>query len=43
MTDEQEKLVLNNENLIYHILKKYNLSVDEYYDVGVIGLCKEAI
>ena len=43
MTDEQEKLVLNNENLIYHILKKYNLSVDEYYEVGVIGLCKAAI
>ena len=34
---------INNENLIYHILKKYNLSVDEYYDVGVIGLCKAAI
>lgn len=43
MNDEQRKLVENNHNLIYAILHKYNLPIDEYYDVAAIGLCKAAI
>lgn len=38
----EEKIVLDNINLIYHVLKKYGLykKLDEYYDVGLIGLIK---
>lgn len=43
MNDEQRKLVEDNHNLIYAFLHKYNLSIDEYYDVAAIGLCKAAI
>ena len=43
MNDEQRKLVEDNHNLIYAMLHKYNLSIDEYYDVAAIGLCKAAI
>lgn len=39
-----EDLVLNNINLIYYVLKKYNLyqQLEEYYDICVIGLVKAA-
>ena len=43
MNDEQRKLVEDNHNLIYAILHKYNLPIDEFYDVAAIGLCKAAI
>ena len=39
-------LVIENENLIYHVIKKLGLYsyrwVDELYDIGMIGLCKAA-
>lgn len=40
----KEKLVLDNINLIYMVLKRYNLynEIDEYYDIGMIGLVKGA-
>jgi RNA polymerase sporulation-specific sigma factor len=40
----EEKLILDNINLIYHVLKKYNLysDLDEYFDIGMIGLVKAA-
>lgn len=39
-----EKLILNNHNLIYLVLKQLNLysKLDEYYDIAVIGLVKGA-
>ena len=39
-----ESLVIDNENLIYHILKKLHLydQREEYYDIGMIGLVKAA-
>lgn len=40
MTEEQERMVLDNQNLIYPILKRYNVSIDDYFDVAMIGLCK---
>ena len=43
MTKEQENLVIENHNLIYWWIHKYNLSVEEYYDVCAIGLCKAAL
>lgn len=43
MTKEQEQLVTNNHNLIYFIIKRLNLSIDEYYDIAAIGLCKAAM
>lgn len=43
MNDEQRKLVEDNHNLIYAILHKYNLPIDEFYGVAAIGLCKAAI
>lgn len=38
----QEKMILDNVNLIYIVLKKYGLysNIDEYYDLGMIGLVK---
>ena len=40
----KEKLILDNINLIYMVLKRYNLynQLDEYYDIGMIGLVKGA-
>lgn len=40
----REKLIINNTNLIYLALKNLNLynKLDEYYDVGMIGLVKGA-
>lgn len=42
MVDKEEKIIIENINLIYHILKKYKLykERDEYFDIGVIGLIK---
>lgn len=40
----QEQLILENHNLVYHVLKKMNLyaQLDEYYDIAIIGLIKAA-
>ena len=43
MTEEQQKLVEQNHNLIYFYLHKYHYSIEEFYDVAAIGLCKAAI
>lgn len=40
ITDEQKKLVEDNHNLIYSFLQKYHLTIDEYYGLAAIGLCK---
>ena len=44
LTKQQQQLVLNNEYIIYCVLKKYNLTPfqDDMWDVGEIGLCKAA-
>ena len=42
MTETQKKLAEENHNLIYWFLNKYHLSIDEYYDLAAIGLCKAA-
>lgn len=33
-------MVEDNHNLIYAFLQKYNLSIEEYYGLAAIGLCK---
>ncbi len=43
MTEEQKLLVENNHNLIYFMIHKMNESVEEYYDLAAIALCKAAI
>ena len=43
MTDGQRKLVEENHSLIYDYLWKKHLSIEEYYDLAAIGLCKAAI
>ena len=43
MTKEQENLVIENHNLIYYFIHKYNLSIEDYYDICAIGLCKAAL
>lgn len=43
ITEERQKLVEENHNLIYHMCRKYNLSIEEYYDILAIALCKAAI
>ncbi len=42
LTPEQQKLVEDNHNLIYHILNKMNLDIEEYYGLAAIGLCQAA-
>lgn len=39
-----EDLILNNEKLIYMVLKQMHLydNRDHYYDIGMIGLVKAA-
>lgn len=43
LTNEQQKLVEVNHNLIYKFANKENLAIDEYYDILAIGLCRAAI
>lgn len=43
LTLEQQTLVEKNHNLIYAILHKYKLPVDDYYGVAAIGLCNAAL
>lgn len=40
----KENLILDNIKLIYYVLKKMHLGSesDEYFDIGMIGLCKAA-
>ena len=40
----EDKLITDNINLIYYVLKKYHLysELDEYFDIGMIGLVKGA-
>lgn len=44
MNEEQERIVLENEKLIYFVLKKYHLyeQCGDFYDLGMLGLCKGA-
>lgn len=44
LTDEQQKLVLDNQKLVYHVIKRLNLynKLEDYFDIGLIGLCKAA-
>lgn len=38
------KLVLDNEKLVYYVIKKLGINKDKdnFYDIGMIGLCKAA-
>ena len=36
-------MVEGNHNLIYSFLNSHKLSVDEWYDVAAIGLCKAGL
>lgn len=40
MTEEQRQLVEENHNLIYSFLQNYHLTIEDYYDLAAIGLCK---
>lgn len=42
LNEYQQKYAEQNHNLIYGILNDKNLSIDEFYDVAAIGLCKAA-
>jgi len=42
LTDEQRKLVADNHNLIYGYVRKRKVSIDEYYDLLAVALCKAA-
>lgn len=43
MTEEQERLVIDNHNLIYHFIHKFGVPIDEYYDICAIGLCEASL
>lgn len=42
LTKEQKNLVEKNHNLIYYVLLKHELSINEYYDIAAIALCNAA-
>lgn len=44
MNEKQQKLVLDNQKLVYHVIKQLHLyhKLEDYLDVGIIGLCKAA-
>ena len=43
LTNEQQKLVEQNHNLIYSFISFRNLDLDEYYDLLAIVLCRAAM
>ena len=43
LSQEQQKLVADNHNLIYSFARKHKIDVGEYYDVLALGLCKAAM
>lgn len=43
LNDEQREFITENHNLIYSFLRSQNLSIDEWYDLAAIGLCKAAL
>ena len=43
LTKEECKLIEDNHDLIYWNLNKNNLSINDYYDIAAIGLCKASI
>lgn len=43
ITEEQKELVEKNHNLIYSFLQKQHLSIEDWYGLAAIGLCKTAI
>lgn len=43
MDQKQRQMVESNHNLIYYMLNREHLPVDDYYDVAAIGLCKAAM
>lgn len=44
MNEREEQLVIDNQKLVYHVIKKMHLysQLEEYLDIGMIGLCKAA-
>ena len=42
LTEEQKIIVEKNHNLIYYVLLKHGLSINEYYDIAAIALCNAA-
>ncbi len=43
LSEQQKKKAEENHNLIYGYAKMHNISVEEYYDLLAIGLCKATI
>ena len=43
ITETEKKLVEQNHNLIYTFLQKYHLTIEDYYGLAAIGLCKAAM
>ena len=43
LTSKQKELVEVNHNLIYKFASIKNVSIEEYYDILAIGLCKAAM
>ena len=42
LNEEQKNLVEKNHNLIYYVLLKHELSINEHYDIAAIALCNAA-
>ena len=43
LTQEQSERVTENHNLIYYMIHKFHLDIEEYYDILAIGLCKACL
>lgn len=43
LTEEQKKLVEDNHNLIYFVLRRFNWNIMRYYDIAAYALCRAAM
>jgi len=43
LTVEQKKLITDNHNLIYEVINKRKLPIDDYYDIGAIAICEATL
>lgn len=43
LNETQKKLASENVQLISHVFKKYDWDIEQYWDVGAIGLCYAAL
>ena len=42
LTEREKQFIMENHNLVYSYLRKYGYSIEEYYNIAIMGLIKSA-